>query len=371
MTDRVIRRDIGTSANALPDLTEVLFIQAPLTQQSGVTRVASSVEIGVIFTLATRMGEVTSKPSDIAAAITRHRDAIGSNAGAFIDANLYAGKSRLPGTHQIDLGFIDFQLRDLKLAYALAGAGFIAKDDVASLHSVLSQVAQIAGTGRRVIAPVVLDYTWLKDRSRDVRDAFEKYGVPVAIAVGHTGDPYAGQGTIRGLLHVLGSEISVSHLRSDLSSVGVLAAGATFGTIGSTSALRHVFPATGGGPPPNEYESLIVPRSRGWVRQDHLAAAVGQTPNELHWYCNCDPCAGMRLDTLYGTQIYAHNLHSAAELTRTILNENPGLRLDLWASQCLSAQSVNFAIQGDVGEKWKMPDYLGAWLGVIHSLETT
>jgi hypothetical protein len=371
MSDHVIRRDIGTSANALPDLTEVLFIQAPLTEQIGVTGVASSVEIGAIFTLATRMGKITSKPADIAAAIVRHRDAIGPNAGVLIDANLYAGKSRLPGTHKIDLNFIDFQLRDLKLAYALAGAGFVAKDDDAALHSVLSQVAQIAKTGRRVVATLVLDYTWLKERSHDVRDAIEKFGIPVAIAIGHTGDPYAGQGTIRGLLHVLGTEISVSHLRSDLSSVGAIAAGATFGTIGSTSGLRHVFPATGGGPPTSGYESLIVPSTRGWVRHDHVAAAVAQTPDEPHWYCPCDPCAGTRLDTVYGSQIYEHNLHAAAELTRAILNENPGLRLDLWASQCLSAQSVNFAIQGDVGERWKMPDYLGAWLGVISSRETS
>jgi hypothetical protein len=87
------RRTIGTSINPLRGLEEVLFIQARVTDQRNVSGVVSTVQIGAVFTLATRRGHIVSKRADVADAVARHKTTVGTDAGVLLDGSPTRGRA--------------------------------------------------------------------------------------------------------------------------------------------------------------------------------------------------------------------------------------------------------------------------------------
>lgn len=362
------RRFLGATHNPLPGISEALFVQARIGDRDAVGRVATLEQVGVILTLNRRMGRATTTRDAVRGTVDHIRTIAGPDVTFLVDAERYATNHRHPASETTDSSFVDFQLHDLGLPWALADSGFVATGDLVGLEHVLAHAAELTSSGQRVIAPVPIDATWLGSDAALLRDTVERFGVPVALALGHAGDPLSAARNVRGLLHLLASEVHVGVLRSDLSVIGALSGGATFGAIGTRSALRHVFPPRPGKPgPPAGEPAIIIPAARSWVRRGRLAAAIGLTPDERHWICHCESCRGTRLDSLYDDSLDMHNLHAAADLVRRALAAR--LPLDVWAAECHLAQIVNMEIEDVVGT-WTTPDYLGAWFKAIRGLTT-
>jgi hypothetical protein len=70
-----------------------------------------------------------------------------------------------------------------------------------------------------------------------------KYDVPVAVVIEHESDPFGVRYVVTGFLELLDAvRVPVLLLRSDVSALGALCHGAHAAAIGTTSALRHLYP---------------------------------------------------------------------------------------------------------------------------------
>ena len=358
------RPSIPKSANPMPGVLEVLFVHADHTKAAAVAAVCANDFLGAVYTLP--KNSQSTRERALGRAVETHRAVAGPDASVLFDADLYSGKNRVMGEHRLDAGWVAHQL-NVGLSVACTDSGFIDDATPGQLTSVLSQAASLSQqrTGR-VLTFLPLGGTWVTQRAEALRAQIERHQVPVALLLGGAQDPLASKRAVEGLLHVLESEVPVSLLRTDMAAVGALAAGATIAAFGTRSGLRHIYPVkkSKGGPPPS-LPSVLVPQSMSLHRLDTLAEAIADSPDGLHWICQCNRCYGRSLITIRSEeQAFGHNLSAAAEIARHVLN---GLgrtrRLASWGALCGQAQFVNFEIAATTNRRWDGPAYLGAWWG--------
>lgn len=304
--------------------------------------------------------------------IARSLQAQGFHQPILCDAERYKGNNRDPAGTAFDRQWIAWQRR--LGGPVLTDSGYVGEGDLPGLRSILSQAARV---GDDVIACLPLHLSWLKNPGRTavLREEISDHNVPVALVLEHNADPLGVQAALRGLLRLLTTQTPVLLLRSDVSALGALCFGALATAVGTTSGLRHLYPARpqGGNRPPSDV-SILVRHCLSYVRVDKVASAVQLVRDQAqHWECSCGTCSGREMD--YFSKIpdktyreKAAFCHSA-ELMLEIRDElflsrlTPAQRRDSWIESCNAAESYHDEINrfGPMYRDWKVPRFLKHW----------
>lgn len=251
------------------------------------------------------------------------------------DRERYKGRNRLPAAHPFDPDWISWQRR-LRQPVIMPDAGYVAEGDRLGLQAVLRNSAAIPGA----IAPLALANWWLYGEGlRFLLADLAGYTVPIALILEHVKDPLGVRRILEGVLAVIHTGIPVIPLRSDSSSIGLLAHGALAAGYGSTTALRHLYPVTNSrGGPLKSRESAFWPAGMAHHYQDTLYDAVAASPQDPRWLCSCTVCGGGRVDRLATTsvdEIRRHNLACLLDLRHQIASLPTGsARVRAWSSWC-------------------------------------
>lgn len=301
--------------------------------------------------------------SRIKEALDMFQGARGDVTHALIDANRYAGTRRIVGASTLDHAWVDAQL-DKGQRYALTDSPYIPDGDFAALESTL---AQGRAMGRPVIVNLPISYLWLKNRPRQLRDAIDRAGVPVALTVEHSGDPMGGHAVVAGLVHVLGAEPPVFVLRCDASAIVALAYGAAGGAIGTTTSLRHLYPLPNPGAKSGRGPARVavwVPRLLAYMSIEKVSDLVQYPGIDQYFLCDCTACNGLCLDRVVNErQAYEHSLRAMTEFATTrFSSQTPAAQQRLsFYEATKSAQFAHMDIEYETGVELEPPAFLGAW----------
>ncbi len=290
-----------------------------------------------------------------------------SMADVLIDADRYSGNDRVTDT-ALNRAWITAQ-HDQGSRHALTDSPFIDAGDHRALRSVLSQAEHF---GDHVVVALPLALRWLTQDANVLVEAINRCGMPVALMLEHRDDPYAVKSAVRGLVAVIdGASPPVGVLRCDLSAVGALAYGASFGAIGATISLRHIYPATAAKqddrrPFPSQ-TAAYHPASMTYRSLQKISLAAAADADDIQrWECRCRWCHGQpitRIDDEAGA--YQHSFAATSMLAADVLNHpDPQTARATWTQRCLHAQTVNMQIEDETGIAWKAPGFLGSWVAV-------
>jgi hypothetical protein len=287
------------------------------------------------------------------------------------DAQRYTGRKRA-------FASADFSAQWLAVQRGLDGpvltdSGYVDKRDVNGLRSILRRTLPL---GDNTFATLPLHADWLKDpQDREVllhEVSFAR--VPVAVALEHSADPLGVQQVLRGLLALLATDVPVLLLRSDVSAIGALCHGAHAAAIGTTTALRHIYPlpkpgAGGGGR--RAGVAVFVPHCLSYLGADKVAGAVQRTPDLSHlWACGCTACGGRPMDHFATTTNEAERSDTAFRHSLELLHQlrdelfAPHLtdadRTLAWHERCEAAAAHHAEIAAELFG-WRPPPFLNAW----------
>lgn len=316
--------------------------------------------MGMVLTISSRVRKYHERLRVLA---RRHVRVVGPVSHVLVDAGRYTGKNRHVGTG-LSRSWIDAQ-RAAGLSILLTDSPFLPSGDRTTLVTILAQ-ARTFGDGVVVVLPLDLD--WLTKRAeRDfLINAVNEASVPVALVLQHTGDPLGSQKSVDGLIQLLDSaRVPVGLLRCDLSVIGSVAFGASFGAVGTTTGLRHLYPYKAGGGGYREPRiAALVANCMAYRTLEKINAAIADAPHDMpRWKCLCDYCYGRTLDCIHDeVHAYQHSLSSISLLGSRILDWASDLdRRHSWVDECEKAQLVNIGIGDDTGITWEPPGFLGAW----------
>lgn len=337
-----------------------LFVQAKGTVDA-LPAVASLVReegMGTVFT----MGRGKNHQPLMKELAQAHRQVAGQIDHVLFDADRYSGQNRRVGATALDAGWIKAQ-RAAGVRLALTDSPYIpARDHVA----LVSTLAQTKGFGEGAVAVLPLSLAWLTKDVASLIAAINQAGVRVALVLEHRKDPLGVQAAVVGLVRLLDEvEVKVALLRSDLSVIGALAFGASMGAVGTSTSLRHYYPADdGGGIPRKPSIAAFVPWSMCYRTLQKINAAIDADPdNQQRWCCQCRFCNGALLNSIVSeVQAFQHSLAAIAILGEEILNSaTPIERRCAWVNNCKHAEHVNHEIAADTGMSWEPPAYLAGW----------
>jgi hypothetical protein len=337
-----------------------LFVQAEGTVDA-LPAVASLVReegMGTVFT----MGRGKNRQPLMRQLAQAHRQVAGPIDHVLFDADRYSGQSRRVGATVLDAGWIKAQ-RAVGVRLAMTDSPYIPARDRAALVSTL---AQTKGFGEDAVAVLPLGLAWLTKDVASLIAAINQAGVRVALVLEHPKDPLGVQAAVVGLVRLLDEvDVQVALLRSDVSAIGALAFGASMGAVGTSTSLRHYYPAVdGGGIPRQPSIAAYVPWSMCYRTLQKINAAIDADPDNQHrWCCQCRFCNGALLHSIVSdVQAFQHSLAAIAILGEEILNSaTPSNRRCSWVSKCKSAQHINKEIAEDTGMSWNPPAYLAGW----------
>lgn len=342
---------VRTHPRGLAALTDVLLAHASPAEACELASVGATVGGGLVVS-----GDRDAKT------IIRHLYARGFRQPLLPDRQRYKGRKRLPAAHPFDSNWISWQ-RDLGLPIIVPDAGYVAEGDLLGLRAVLRNSAAVPGA----IAPLALANWWLYGVGLSLLLAeLSDVPVPIAVIIEHGADPFSARRILLGLLAVIRTGIPVVPLRCDVSSIGLLAHGAWAAGYGSTTALRHLYPVRdgGGGGGSAGKESAFWPAGLALHYRDLLHDAVMASPNDARWICDCQICAGGRLDRLAMAAVYEvhrHNLACLLELRHQITGLRARVdRVRMWSALCRDGEHAHAAVStGPVA--LTAPKALGHW----------
>lgn len=333
-------------------------------------------ETGILLTLDSRtkdrtkvLRRVVAECRAVIAATTPDRSA---GHAVLADANRYSGKNRAVATASgpnLDPAWIAEQ-RTLGLPALLTDSPYIEASDHAALYAVLEEARHL-GNGVLAVLPLHLD--WLKKDVAGLAAAISKAGVPVALVLEHTDDPLGVHDAVAGLVTLLGTAtVKIALLRCDISVIGAVAFGASFGAVGTTTGLRHLYPTKekSGGFNPGARIGTYVPRAMAYRALDTLNTAIALDPDHPErWNCPCRHCYNRPLSCIHDeVAAYQHSLAAIADLGEYVLNATSPLHSQhAWLGRCSHAQITNMEIADDTGLRWDPPKFQGAW----HKLRST
>ncbi|WP_459162512.1 hypothetical protein [Bounagaea algeriensis] len=297
----------------------------------------------------------------------------GFNKPLLCDAERYRGKNRAVAEEEFDARWISKQ-RELGIP-VLTDSGYVGEGDVPGLESILRRSAQL---GEDVIACLPLHASWLTNSAslEHLQAVAREAGVAVALVLEHPGDPLGVQQALRGLLRFLSTATKpVLLLRSDVSALGALCFDASAAAVGTTSALRHLYPCTSGGPARAPQVSVLVEHCLSYVGADKVAAAVQATPDQAHhWTCTCRTCSGRTMDHFATIRdrkeadraAFGHSLEKLLDVHEDLFSRRltQRQRQNSWIQQCSAAGSYHQEIDSLLAQGWNPPAFLKAWQSV-------
>lgn len=402
----------NTASNLLPEFSNRLFVQAECSRVEVVSDLVQQYKVGAVYTLDARRRKHLAEDAGSAVLHTR---IYAPEVDLLLDANRYSGRNRkfagpatpldpnpllgekgkIAGvTEPLDPAWIAFQ-RKLQLPYALTDSGYIAAGDTQGLVATLTQGAKL---GRNVITALPAASKWLTHDADQLCVQIEKFGIPVALMLEDSGDPFDKKNAVDGFIDTIATGVPIVLLRTDTSALGALAHGAAAAAIGVTSALRHFYPIKDGGPDPTEdYLAFIIPQLLRYVRNVHFEEAYIADPTHSAWICNCVYCGGsamtwignaspaeaatpvplqLTLDDSAPTApdndkrdyreeaAFAHSVAAIAELRARLealaANIDGGLPA-AWSQMCENAQQAHYTIQITDEKTWEPRAALAYW----------
>ncbi|WP_410674265.1 hypothetical protein [Amycolatopsis sp. cmx-4-68] len=344
-------------ADSLEHLAGRLLIQCRPADAEVVLAIAKEYEAGIVLT--------GTSPET---AVRRLRGQ-GFDGPILCDADRYSGKKRAWASRGIHPAWCRRQ-RDLELI-PLTDSGYLPPRDLIGLRTILHAAAR---EPQPVIAVLPLAARWFAKPA--ICDALTReingFGVPVALVLEHAKDPFGAQYVLRGFLRLLAnSTVRVVLLRSDVSAIGVLCHGAHAAAVGTTSALRHLYPVTARGGAPRPGVSPFVTRLLGYHRLETCTDLFAETPDMAHlWACSCPICEGAAPDWLEGADspaeaAFCHSLHCLfalrAELARHCHTREQ--LLSAWHEACSHALFVHDQL-AETRNRWNRPANLRSWYAV-------
>lgn len=346
--------------------SQAFFVQGAVDEQPAVTASCSLNTMGAILTASTRSGASAAKHTLSEAA---HRHVETSLAPVALDANRYSGASRRRASQALDPDWVDQQLT-AGAAFALSDSGFVDDGALEDLDVLLGNARRLpyleTGRVRTVLAissKALTNKTYLTELETRLRD-FEH---PLSLTLEHTKDPLGKASAVKGLLRIINASADISLNRADYSVFGAVAAGATFGAIGTKPSLRHIYPVPKkpGGGRRSEDISIVWPHGLSFHRASKLAEIIAFDRENIRWLCDCPPCEGRSIERLTITRrADEHNLAVGATIRDRLF---PFGRRDnslmAWGEMCAHAQTL--ILQLDPNEALSVPDYLGAWHAAI------
>lgn len=187
---------------------------------------------------------------------------------------------------------------------------------------------------------LALDVRWLGKDSLKTIATLAGTGLPLALVLGHRGDPLSANGVLDTLLQVMREIPNITILRSDHGAIGAIAFGAAHGSVGLRPGYRHfVPPATKGGGKPNDR----TPRLFVWDLMDWFTGATiaGWGASSIRLECTFSCCKGARLDRFldpaFESLADVHNRTVLSELANCVLDEEPEARRRAFARLCAEA----------------------------------
>ncbi|WP_154814622.1 hypothetical protein [Actinophytocola xinjiangensis] len=325
----------------LGELRGQLLVQCQPGQAKNAARVASAHGAGLVLTGHT--------PRPVVRALREH----GFTGPILCDANRYSGRRRSTALAGVRAEWTAEQ-HDLGLT-AVTDSGYLAEHDWAGLRRILSEASRQPG---EVIAQLPLAARWFEHSVDGLVAELNHFGVPVAVAIEHAKDPFSVRYLIRGFLSLLAADVPVLLLRADVSAIAASFHGAHAAAIGTTVALRHVYPRGGPGTPRLPSIAAFVPRLLDYRPLTTLAT---QTPPG--WSCDCPECAGRPLVTLARSPrpeatAFRHSL--SAQLTLHAQLRNRPAPIAGWHELCATALAEHRTLAETLPD-WHTPTNLRAW----------
>ncbi|MFI7664170.1 hypothetical protein [Nocardia sp. NPDC049526] len=283
-------------------------------------------------------------------------------AAILLDASRYSGKNRGIGARCMTTGWINLQIK-IGSRWALTDSGYIPANDLTALRAVLRWESELT----QVVTALPLAIQWLTLDYEALIAELTAAGRPVALMLESEGDPLATKAAVSGLIAVLRCPVPVLLLRSDTSVLGALAHGAAAVSVGTKSALRHIYPIvdTDGGfqPPPAAY----VPALLSYKRLSIIEDGITRNPDLDVWKCDCSVCMGRSLIWIVNhpdpeTAAFEHSLAAQSKLAKTLLAHPSELRGSQWKTMCAVAQSNHELIVRKSGRTWEPAKALKAWV---------
>jgi len=280
-----------------------------------------------------------------------------------LDASAYTGKNRKIANDPFDANWIS-QQRRLRLPVVLPDAGYVAQGNEAGLLTVLSRVHDDRPD---MVAPLALHKSWLnaKEGLPTLRQHVSDAGVPIALILEDTGDPFKARYALQGLVEILQLGVKVYVLRCDVAAVGALAFGAETAAVGTRTALRHFYPQVenngGGGV---AQVAALVRGTLSYVSLDKIDKEVQKDPDNQLWWCDCVVCGGQNLSWIKGAPdprvaAYLHSVEALYQIRADLFENNatPAQRRRAWIAQCDSAIFQH----EDIVSGWEPQKVLGNW----------
>ncbi|UUV32854.1 hypothetical protein NQK81_05195 [Amycolatopsis roodepoortensis] len=343
--------------HSLDALRGRLLIQCRSTKVDSILDIADKAHAGIVLT-------GTSPESTV----LRLRDQ-GFRGPILCDADRYSGKRRVTARRGTHPAWIRRQ-RDLGLM-PLTDSGYLAPRDWPGLRTILKAAARETAP---VVAVLPLATKWFSSPPVHVAITREinKYGVPVAFVFEHDKDPFGVQYLLTGFLQVLATaSVPVFLLRCDVSAIGALCHGVHTAAVGTSSSLRHLYPATARRSPRPPGVSAFVTRLLSYHRLETCERIFAGTPDIHHfWSCECTVCEGAtpaRLDAA-GQPWLAASRHSLSCLLRLYAEIFRGLRtpdqlVSSWHETVSHALYVHDQV-AETAEHWRKPANLRAWYAI-------
>jgi hypothetical protein len=333
-----------------------LLIQCRPRQATAAAEIAGAYSTGIVIT----------GTSSIATA--RYLRDVGFDGPILCDANRYSGRRRIRAGRGIRPAWCRAQ-HELDLI-ALTDSGYLAKRNWIGLRTILRAAERQAPP---VIAVLPLDARWFA--ASPVCEALareiNRYGIPVAIVIEHESDPFGVRYVVAGFLKLLNAvRVPMLLLRSDISALGALCHGAHAAAIGTTSALRHLYPELPHRRPPPPGISAFVTPLLTYHRLDTCERIVAQTPDLEHlWQCHCPVCGGATPDKLVrasrretDTAAYLHSLYTQLDLHDQLsLARTREALISTWHETCSHALFIHRDL-AQVMQRWRIPANLRGWV---------
>lgn len=277
-----------------------------------------------------------------------------------VDRRCYAGNSRTMGTAHLSTRWLMTQ-RAAGTAAVLTDSGYVGEGHMPALRSVLGQAAE---AGEDVIAVLPLHRRWLREDVPLLIAELRHFGVPVALVLEDSGDPFAARAAVRGLVDVLRSDVPVGLLCTDLAGLGAIAFGAQWAAVGVRSSLRHLYPVSAGWHRPPAVSALVGPLL-SLVTVERIARTWAATPENPLWTCTCTVCHSRTLDWLLTASEFEANRHTFELLLdlRDGITELPTgpLRQQSWRAKCEHAIYYHEELALADNHGWASPRHLKSW----------
>jgi hypothetical protein len=216
--------------------------------------------------------------------------------------------------------------------------------------------------------PIVVNARWRGALLDDMCAELWSSGVPVAFLFASPVDPLSTRKEVAAALKLISATSNSIVLRCDLSAIGLVSFGAHLGSIGATSAMRHVFvPMRNSKHGAKDLSAhVLVPSLRAWVRGSDLNHI--DEPAEL-FRCECRVCDGRSvlrfresgaLDDLVRDEAEAHGVLAWREIADRVLGDDEVDPRRAWLNEC-NAGLESYRTLREHGIGLKPRSYLSAW----------